>query len=65
MLGKIRLFFGLVALVAAGFGSQSQAKDLKINIPKRSHLTPVQRLNREGVEAVRKHNYAQGRTAVL
>src|ERR1700722_16015812 len=59
MLGKIRLFFGLVALVAAGFGSQSQAKDLKINIPKRSHLTPVQRLNREGVEAIRKHNYAK------
>ena len=57
MLGKIRLFFGLVALVAAGFGSQSQAKDLKINIPKRSHLTPVQRLNREGVEAIRKHKY--------
>ena len=59
MLGKIRLFFGLVALVAAGFGSQSQAKDLRINIPKRSHLTPVQRLNREGVEAIRKHNYAK------
>src|SRR5215470_15654586 len=33
------------------------AGDLKINIPKRSKLTPVQRLNREGVEAVRKHNY--------
>jgi Flp pilus assembly protein TadD len=59
MLGKIRLFFGLVALVAAGLGSQSQAKDLRINIPKRSHLTPIQRLNREGVEAIRKHNYAK------
>jgi Flp pilus assembly protein TadD len=52
------LLVGLVAALAAGCGSQSaQAKDLKINIPKRSKLTPVQRLNREGVEAVRKHNY--------
>ncbi len=33
------------------------AGDLRINIPKRSHLTPVQRLNREGVEAVRKNHY--------
>jgi Flp pilus assembly protein TadD len=33
------------------------AGDLQINIPKRSRLTPVQRLNREGVEAVQKHQY--------
>jgi Flp pilus assembly protein TadD len=33
------------------------AGDLRINIPKRSHLTPVQRLNRAGVEAVRKNQY--------
>jgi len=32
---------------------------LKINIPRPSKLTPVQRLNREGVEAVKKHNYAK------
>jgi Flp pilus assembly protein TadD len=30
---------------------------LKITLPKRSQLTPVQKLNREGVEAIRKHNY--------
>jgi Flp pilus assembly protein TadD len=35
----------------------AHAGDLKINIPKRSILTPVQRLNREGVEAVRKCNF--------
>ena len=52
------LIIGLIAAAVAGCGSQSApAKDLKINIPKRSKLTPVQRLNREGVEAVRKHNY--------
>ena len=32
------------------------AGDLKITIPRRGQLTPVQRLNREGVEAVRKHD---------
>jgi Flp pilus assembly protein TadD len=39
------------------WGVQAHAGDLKITLPKRSHLTPVQRLNQEGVEAVRKHNY--------
>ena len=34
----------------------ARAGDLKITIPRRSILTPVQRLNREGVDAVRKHN---------
>src|SRR5581483_2701706 len=33
------------------------AGDLKINIPKRSHLTPVQELNRDGVKAVNKHDF--------
>jgi Flp pilus assembly protein TadD len=33
------------------------AGDLKINIPKRSKITPVQRLNREGVEAVKRHKF--------
>lgn len=35
---------------------------LKITIPRRSHLTPVQRLNREGVEAVKKHEYEKAAT---
>jgi Flp pilus assembly protein TadD len=34
-----------------------RAGDLKISIPKRSEMTPVQKLNREGVEAVRKRQY--------
>jgi Flp pilus assembly protein TadD len=48
-----------LALIAAAelIPLSANAGDLKINIPKRSKLTPVQRLNREGVEAVRKHNY--------
>jgi Flp pilus assembly protein TadD len=45
------------AAVVAASGPKLQAGDLKITIPQRSHLTPIQRLNREGVEALRKHNY--------
>lgn len=48
----------LVVIVVGGLETRSaQAGDLRITIPRGSKLTPVQRLNREGVEAVRKHNY--------
>ena len=40
----------------------ASAGDLKIKIPKRSPLTPVQRLNREGVDAVNKHQYAKAKS---
>ena len=30
---------------------------LRITLPRRTQLTPVQRLNREGVDAVKKHDY--------
>jgi len=44
--------------VVAGFASHAWASDVvKITLPKRSELTPVQRLNRKGVDAVNKHNY--------
>lgn len=60
MLGKRWFLIGLVGLATMAVGPQcSEAKDLTIKIPRRSHLTPVQRLNREGVEAIRKHNYAK------
>ncbi len=36
---------------------RAHSKDLKITIPERSHPTPVQRLNRGGVDAIRKHDY--------
>ncbi len=51
---------GLLAVIAviAGSGFQNTwAGDLTITLPKRSELTPVQRLNREGVDAIRKHQY--------
>jgi len=52
--------FGVVAVLlvaVVAWELPAGAGDIKIHIPKRSHLTPVQRLNREGVEAIRKHKY--------
>jgi Flp pilus assembly protein TadD len=46
----------------AGWTLSAQAGDLKITLPRRSHMTPVQRLNREGVDAVRKHSYEKAET---
>jgi len=52
----------LTLVVAASVCQSAQAKDIKVTIPKRSHLTPVQRLNREGVDAIEKHNYEKAET---
>jgi Flp pilus assembly protein TadD len=41
---------------------KARAGDIRITIPRRSHLTPVQRLNQEGVEAIRKHSYEKAET---
>src|SRR4051794_29710006 len=40
---------------------QAEEKTLRINIPKRSKPTPVQALNRDGVKAVEKHDYAKAK----
>jgi len=64
MLRSRWLLTGFIGIFAVGLGSQcAQAGDIRITIPKRSVLTPVQRLNREGVEAIRKHNYAKAEQA--
>ena len=55
----------VLAIIAVMVGSAPQiarAGDLKLTLPKRSHLTPVQRLNREGVEAIQKQNYEKAET---
>lgn len=46
-----------IAGLAFAWVLRARAGDLRITLPKRSHTTVVQRLNREGVEAVRKHSY--------
>jgi Flp pilus assembly protein TadD len=48
-----------VGLITTSIGTATRARagDLKITLPKRSQTTPVQRLNQEGVEDIRKHKY--------
>jgi Flp pilus assembly protein TadD len=45
-----------------GWGLHAHAGDLRITLPRRSPMTPVQRLNRDGVEAVRNHHYDKAET---
>jgi Flp pilus assembly protein TadD len=60
MLSKRWGFTAVLMVLAAVWESpQAHAGDLTIMIPRRSKLTPVQRLNREGVEALQKHKYAK------
>lgn len=48
----------LIAGIIASLALQTAwAHDIRITIPRHSELTPVQRLNRQGVEAVKKHDY--------
>jgi Flp pilus assembly protein TadD len=46
-----------LGLLIGTAGTPALARDLRIVIPRRSRLTPVQRLNRDGVKAVRHHHY--------
>lgn len=60
MLMKSPLCAAILAILAAALAPQAaHAKDLKITIPRRSLVTPVQKLNREGVEAIRKHDLSK------
>jgi len=52
--GRRLLITGTIAAMALQL---AWAHDIRISIPRHSELTPVQRLNREGVEAVKKHEY--------
>ena len=50
-------YLAAIALITGTGFHHAWGKDIRITFPKHSELTPVQRLNREGVEAVRKHEY--------
>ena len=52
----------LLGLAAAMLTQFAEAGDLRITLPRRSPLTTVQRLNREGVAAIQKHNYEKAKT---
>jgi Flp pilus assembly protein TadD len=57
------LKFITVTTAMASLGTQSWAGDVvRIRIPRHSELTPVQRLNREGVDAIKKHEYEKATT---
>jgi len=53
---RLRYLAAIVVITSTGF-LHAWGKDIRITIPRRSELTPVQRLNREGVDAVRRHQY--------
>ena len=57
MFGTQVRFLAVIVVFAASGPQNSWARDIRITLPKRSELTPVQRLNREGVDAVRKQEY--------
>jgi len=49
-------------LMAAMWAPALHAGDIKITIPKRSQLTPVQRLNREGVDEINKRHFSKAKS---
>jgi Flp pilus assembly protein TadD len=53
---KDRIFAILIAVIV-GWCPGALAGEIKITLPRSSHLTPVQRLNQKGVEAIHKHAY--------
>ena len=52
---KLMAVIALASLTPAS----AWAKDVTVTVPLRSKLSPVQRLNRAGVEAVKKHQFAK------
>jgi Flp pilus assembly protein TadD len=52
----------LIILFVCALSALAQGGDWKINLPRRSKPTPVQSLNREGVEAVRRNNFDKARS---
>jgi len=53
------VFVVLGVLVTGILASSASARDLHINISKRSDATPVQKLNRDGVKEIQKHHLAR------
>ena len=54
--------FALALVVAGGISAQSAlAADLRVPLPSHNSATPVQKLNREGVEATKKHDISKAK----
>lgn len=54
-------YWQCVLVVVVILGISAGAKDLQINLPKRTKSTPVQKLNRDGVKAVERHDYEKAK----
>jgi Flp pilus assembly protein TadD len=50
-------WMAVISVATISLAPHLWAGDIKLQIPRRSELSPVQRLNREGVEAVKKRQY--------
>jgi len=61
MFWKRWMVVGTTSAILA-WAPNASAKDFKITLPKRSHLTAVQRLNQEGVLELHKHRYEKAET---
>jgi Flp pilus assembly protein TadD len=57
MFGKRLALLAIIAVTVGWVPRSAWAADLKLTVPKRGELTPVQRLNRDGVDALRKRQY--------
>src|SRR5258706_9350630 len=58
---RLLLTIATIGTITGWAGYSAHAGDLKIPLPQRSKLTPVQRLNREGVDAIRNHRYEKAK----
>jgi Flp pilus assembly protein TadD len=62
MFRKPLILLAIIAVLASLEPRNAGARDLKLTLPKHSELTLVQRLNREGVDAIRKQQYERAET---
>jgi len=62
MYRKPLILLAIIAVMLSFGPPNARAGDLKLTIPRRSQLTLVQRLNREGVDAIRKQQYEKAET---
>src|SRR5580698_2314917 len=62
MYRKPLILLAIIAVMLSFGPPNARAGDLKLTIPRRSQLTLVQRLNRDGVDALRKQQYEKAET---
>jgi Flp pilus assembly protein TadD len=62
MFRKSLILLVIIAAMASFGPPNARAGDLKLTLPRHSELTLVQRLNREGVDAIRKQQYEKAET---